>query len=134
MNANELLKEIAKLSPVNRNTIAGVAKCHYCFYGYTFDPALEEEPRSEGLSQHDTNCLWRKTVEHVYSQPPPSEEHPQTEPNNHCPKCDSTFLSWCPIDMDDLEAYQEVYCNTCDTEWINYYKWDNRVYVERDEE
>ena len=61
------------------------------------------------------------------------KEHPQTEPNYHCPKCDSTFLSWCPIDMDDLEAFQEVYCNTCEAEWINYYKWNNRVYIEREE-
>ncbi len=65
MDANELLKEIAKISPVNRDTIAGIAKCHYCYYGYAFDPALETKPRSEGLSEHDTDCLWRLAVEYV---------------------------------------------------------------------
>ncbi len=67
MNANELLKEIARVSPIDRDTIAGVAYCHYCYYGYIFNPAVETKPRSEGLSQHSINCPWRKVVEYVYN-------------------------------------------------------------------
>ena len=65
MNANELLKEIARVSPSDRDTIAGVAYCHYCYYGYSFDRALDTKPRSEGLSQHSINCPWRKVGEYV---------------------------------------------------------------------
>jgi len=61
------------------------------------------------------------------------KKHPQTPPGETCPKCDSNFVYWCSVNIDGIWARQDASCGNCDAEWTDFYKWDNRVYIEREE-
>ncbi len=39
-----------------------------------------------------------------------------------CPHCRSIHLEWDEVKIDGKFAFQEVWCTTCDREWMDKYK------------
>ena len=51
---------------------------------------------------------------------------------NICPICESADITGGAIMVEQLEAWQSVWCNECDAEWTDIYKID-RVVIDKKE-
>jgi len=47
-----------------------------------------------------------------------------------CPYCKSTDIEGSSVEIDAGGATQEIFCNNCDKEWVDYYKLADVIEME----